>query len=322
MQELYIYPIKSCGEIRLPDSAKVTPIGFEHDRILQVVAKAAAADGKDSSPLDPDFSYCTPREKRYEKLFHVQPILMDGSSTLELSSKHVDSSFILKLDEVLSRFGSLVTRPTYTTVLGGASVQLDDCGPNVAKWLEEATGISGCRLVGISKNFTRYVKVNPDQGDDIPTGLMPSVSLADEAPFLLTTRSSLADLNKRLGKGKKVDMRRFRPNIVIDGLQPWEEDSLKRIRIGAVEFHVWQRCGRCTMTTIDRDTLERGGEPLSTLSNFRERDNGQRNFGMHLIPARPCDLTEERISVGDEIEVLEYDEERRAEWMRLFGESS
>lgn len=321
VQELYIYPIKSCAEIRIPNSAKVTPIGFEHDRILQVIAKGAT---EKDSPYQPDFSYCTPREKRYEKLFHVKPTLIDGGSTLELSSKHVDDSITLKLEEKLSRFGSLVTQPTFTTILGGPYTQLEDCGPNVAKWLQEATGIPECRLVGIHDNFTRYVKVNPNQGEDIPTGLMPSVSLADEAPFLLTTRSSLADLNKRLlGKGEqRVDMRRFRPNIVIDGLKPWEEDSLKRIRIGPVEFHVWQRCGRCTMTTIDRDSLERCGEPLSTLSSFRERENGQRNFGMHLIPTRPWDLTEERISVGDEVEILEYDEERRAEWMRLFGKSS
>ena len=76
------------------------------------------------------------------------------------------------------------------------------------------------------------------------------------------------------------------------------------------------------MTTIDRDSLERCEEPLSTLSNFRERDKGQRNFGMHLIPARPWELKEERIFVGDEVEILEYDEERRAEWMRLFDKSS
>mmetsp|Transcript_12412 Transcript_12412/g.24813 ORF Transcript_12412/g.24813 Transcript_12412/m.24813 type:complete len:394 (+) Transcript_12412:20-1201(+) len=333
VQELYIYPIKSCGEIRLSSSAKVTPIGFEHDRILQVVSKV---DQK-NSPSEPDWSFCTPREKRYEKLFHVKPTLMDGSNNntnLKLSSKYVKEEFTLKLEEVLSRFGSMVTRPTFSTTMGGASpVLLEDCGIKIAKWLEEATGITGCRLVGIGKNFYRFVKVNDDQGDDIPMihegyssygcGVpRPSVSLADEAPFLLTTRSSLADLNKRLGKGKQVDMRRFRPNIVIDGLQPWEEDSLKRIRIGAVEFHIWQRCGRCTMTTIDRDSLERCGEPLSTLSNFRERDNGQRNFGMHLIPARPWELKEERIFVGDEVEILEYDEERRVEWMRLFGKSS
>ena len=89
-------------------------------------------------------------------------------------------------------------------------------------------------------------------------------------------------MNKRLKYAGKdqIDMRRFRQNIVLEGLKPWEEDSLKRIKINSTEFHVWQRCGRCIMTTIDRDTLKRCGEPLNTLSTFRERDNGMRNFGM------------------------------------------
>ena len=79
------------------------------------------------------------------------------------------------------------------------------------------------------------------------------------------------------------------------------------------------------MTTIDRDTLQRSAEPLTTLGSFRERKNGQRNFGMHLIPAG-LDGIEGKvdvgiISVGDTVEILEYDEERRAEWVRLFGSS-
>ena len=76
------------------------------------------------------------------------------------------------------------------------------------------------------------------------------------------------------------------------------------------------------MTTIDRDTLKRCGEPLTTLSTFRERDNGMRNFGMHLIPVLDNGDNENNmgnISVGDSIEILQYDEDRRAEWIRLFG---
>ena len=130
-------------------------------------------------------------------------------------------------------------------------------------------------------------------------------------------------MNERLKSAGKdqIDMRRFRPNFVLEGLKPWEEDSLKRIKINSTEFHVWQRCGRCTMTTIDRDTLKRCGEPLNTLSTFRERNNGQRNFGMHLIPILNdvVDNNMGHISVGDSIEILEYDEGRRAEWTRLFG---
>ena len=208
--------------------------------------------------------------------------------------------------------------------MGDSEAALGDYSTNVADWLREATDICDSpHLVGIPReNFTRIMQVNPDQGEELPTSSPIPLSLADEAPFLLTTHESLSDLNERLKLAGKetVDMRRFRPNIVIGGLEPWEEDSLKRIKIGPIEFLVWQRCGRCTMTTIDRDTLKRSGEPLNTLSSFRERENGQRNFGMHMIPVLENGESEGMvISVGDQVEILEYDEERRSEWMRLFG---
>lgn len=47
------------------------------------------------------------------------------------------------------------------------------------------------------------------------------------------------------------------------------------------------------MITIDRETLKRGKEPLATLSEFRERSHGQRNFGMHLIAVPETLLLEE-----------------------------
>eukprot|EP00522_Entomoneis_paludosa_P013519 CAMPEP_0172461450 /NCGR_PEP_ID=MMETSP1065-20121228/40522_1 /TAXON_ID=265537 /ORGANISM="Amphiprora paludosa, Strain CCMP125" /LENGTH=71 /DNA_ID=CAMNT_0013216773 /DNA_START=119 /DNA_END=331 /DNA_ORIENTATION=- len=71
------------------------------------------------------------------------------------------------------------------------------------------------------------------------------------------------------------------------------------------------------MTTIDRDSLERKGcqgEPLTTLSTFRERSGGMRNFGMHLIPEMSDDVAVAAVSCHDEVEVLEYDDERLREW--------
>mmetsp|Transcript_4241 Transcript_4241/g.10798 ORF Transcript_4241/g.10798 Transcript_4241/m.10798 type:complete len:334 (-) Transcript_4241:178-1179(-) len=310
VKELNIYPIKSCAEIRVK-SATVTPRGFENDRVLQVV-----------SNVDGTWNLCTPRDRAFEKLFHIQPTFVDGGDSLQLSSPHASKV------TVGLRGGGASKKITAST-MGRSEHPLEDYGDDVADWLEGATGIdNNPRLVGIGENnngYQRCVEINPDQGEQLPalddSSPIP-VSLADEAPFLLTTQESLADLNRRLeSRGKDaVDMRRFRPNIVIGGLRPWEEDSLKRIKIGSVEFAVWQRCGRCTMTTIDRDTLKRCGEPLSTLSAFRERDNGQRNFGVHLIPV--CgggDDEEKEVSLGNEIKILEYDEVRREEWRRLFG---
>ena len=97
VRELYVYPIKSCAEIQV-NSAKVTPIGFEHDRIMQVVSRVEMKE----SPTEPDLGVCTPREMKNEKLFHVQPtLIIDESSNttaLELSSKYVEKSFRLKLN--------------------------------------------------------------------------------------------------------------------------------------------------------------------------------------------------------------------------------
>src|SRR5690606_41787263 len=51
---------------------------------------------------------------------------------------------------------------------------------------------------------------------------------ADSFPFLITSQASLDDLNLRLAaKGEQaVIMNRFRPNIVVQGLEAYEEDYI------------------------------------------------------------------------------------------------
>jgi len=107
------------------------------------------------------------------------------------------------------------------------------------------------------------------------------VSLADGYPLLLTSRASLADLNRRLAQ--PVGMARFRPNLVIDGAQPFAEDNWQRLRIGEVILRVAKPCARCKVITIDQHTGVAGKEPLHTLSTYRQRDN-KVYFGVNLIP--------------------------------------
>lgn len=302
---IHVYPIKSCASMTLLE-ATVTDIGFSYDRFAQA--------------SDSQGNFLTPRDKTNAKLFHVKPSIVRDGSTTHLDLTCSGSSFrIDNLEEAIRT----ATQKNVKAMIG-PKVKLNDLGDDVASWLSKATGIKDCRLTAIGKDYHRVVETNPDQGEVVPfvegTKNYPAVSLADEAPFLLTTASSLDDLNSRLkARGKsKVDVQRFRPNIVVEGTKPWEEDTWKRIRIGGVELQVWQRCGRCTMTTIDRETLERGPEPLATLSTFREREKGQRNFGMHMIPVAST-INNNTIGVGQTIEVLEYDEERLEEWKRLFS---
>jgi uncharacterized protein len=299
--QLNIYPVKSCAEQSVPE-ATVTPKGFQGDRIAMVV--------------DQDGKCCTSRDKDQAKLFHVHPEIDPQAETMTLTTA---AAVFYPLEVDLTKSAPTTQKIVHNEAPG--ELQLVDYGNVAASWLETATGITGCRLTGIGDEYKRKVLVNESQGTPLPLSDAP-VSLADEAPFLLCNEASLEDLNRRLrARGEKeIDMRRFRPNLVISssaGLAAWEEDTWSKIKIGSVEFFVWQRCGRCIMTTIDRDSLKRSGEPLATLNTFRESDKGQRNFGMHLIPD-PQSLQGEDgeavIRVGDKIEVLEYNEERLKEW--------
>ena len=309
---LYIYPVKSCAETRA-SSARVTARGFEGDRMLQCTSQNFV---------------CTPRDSDKCRLFHVQPRLKDGGSlTLDapgLETLRVDlrtAPTTLRSCGINSETDQRVFSVQHADRAQYAEKhQLADYGDAVAQWLERATGIRGVRLTGTPPGFARKMVLNPAQQEPFPTATAAPVNLSDEAPYLLASVESLADLNRRLrARGKaEVDMRRFRPNLVISGLRPWEEDSIKQVRIGGVLFWAWQRCGRCRMTTIDRETLEYGPEPLATLSTFRERANGQRNMGMHLIPVEGTPEGA-HIAVGGSVEIVEYDEARREEWLQQFG---
>ncbi len=131
------------------------------------------------------------------------------------------------------------------------------------------------------------------------------VGFADSAPLLLVNEASAADLNARLARrgARPVPVYRFRPNLVVAGQVPYEEDRWSRLRIGRAVFRVIKRCSRCPVTTIDPARCELAIEPLATLGDYR-KSNGKVYFGIKLLredsAAGPASLT-----VGDAVEVLE-----------------
>jgi len=162
--------------------------------------------------------------------------------------------------------------------------------PAADAWLSERLG-QPCRLVCQPDDGVRPVDPDYAQSGD-------QVDFADGFPFLLISQASLDDLNQRLDS--PVDMRRFRPNLVVDGCEPYEEDRWRRIRIGEMSFRVVKPCSRCPIPTIDPDTGERGAEPLRTLMGYRRRDN-KVYFGQNLIHDGSGEL-----ATGMAVEVLEW----------------
>ena len=88
-------------------------------------------------------------------------------------------------------------------------------GAEADAWFSDYLGFS-CRLVQMSDELVRGV--NPDYGQ-----AGDEVSFADGFPLLLISEASLKDLNSRLQT--PVSMRRFRPNLVVDGERAYQEDQ-------------------------------------------------------------------------------------------------
>ncbi|GGC78076.1 MOSC domain-containing protein [Marinobacter halophilus] len=121
------------------------------------------------------------------------------------------------------------------------------------------------------------------------------VGFADGFPFLFANQASLDELNSRLKH--PVNMRHFRPNIVISGAEPWSEDHWQYLTIGQARFKAVKPCSRCVITTMDPDTgtKDPGTEPLRTLSTYRKTQDGV-IFGQNAVHQDG-----DHLSVGDAV---------------------
>ena len=74
--------------------------------------------------------------------------------------------------------------------------------------------------------------------------------------------------------GRNLSIHRWRGNIWIDGLAPWEEfgwiDS--RVRIGGATLLVRERTERCLATAANPDTGRRDADTLAALEHWGSRD--------------------------------------------------
>lgn len=262
---IHTYPIKGCHRLD-QERAAVQPWGLFGDRRWLIV--------------DPDDGKAI-TQRDTTRLTQIRPALVDGGLVLR-----TDGLGDLIVDEPTGDDLMEVTVWQFTGPAAVVSTTADD-------WLTEALSRK-VRLVFLDDPTRRPVEPGYARPDD-------RVSFADGYPVLLANTASLADLNDRIAESGSLEgplpMTRFRPNIVISGAPAWIEDGWTggRIRIGAVEFRVPKRCGRCVVTTTDQETGDRGREPLRTLAQFRNVDQSLL-FAANLIPDGPG-----HIAVGDPV---------------------
>ena len=112
--------------------------------------------------------------------------------------------------------------------------------------------------------------------------------------------ASVADVGRHAG-AERLDPRRFRMLIEVDGVEPYEEDTWqgRRVRFGQAVVRIGDRMNRCVMTTLDPDTGEQNAPVLDALAEHRK-------VGTELLLGVYGDVDQPgTIAVGDDVVVLD-----------------
>ncbi|WP_128544487.1 MOSC domain-containing protein [Larkinella soli] len=269
LKEIRIYPIKSLGGIVLPE-AVVEPKGFRYDRRWMLVSP---------DPAGGPARFLTQRAHTVMALVEQQ--LTD--TTLRVFHRRWPDDV---LEVPLSGSGG----ERLDVTVWDDTVTAEAVGAEADAWFSRLLGFPA-RLVHMPDDARRPV----DQKYARPGDL---VSFADGYPFLAIGTGSMDELNRRLDQ--PLEMTRFRPNLIMEGTRPHEEDTWYHFRIGGLDFYGVKPCARCVLTTVDPQTGQKGKEPLRTLGTYRQLNN-KIYFGQNVLPASAGTLR-----VGSPVQVLEY----------------
>lgn len=240
---LYVYPLKSAAGIARRE-VRVDEVGLELDRRWMVVDERGRFLTQRSHPR----MALLRTALQGDRLRVTAP----GTSTLDLP-----------LAEPVA--GAVERIPVWDKDRDAVS-----CGPEAAAWMSAFLGV-GCRVVR---------SVSPAGVPRLGPRHTVRAGFADAFPALLLSAGSLADLNSRLFA--LLPMNRFRPNLVVEGIGPYDEDGWHRARVGGIGVVARKPCLRCAITTTDQETGERGVEPLRTLAGYRRTPDGEVAFGVNV----------------------------------------
>ena len=256
---LFVYPVKSCAGIEVQE-ALLTETGLDLDRAWMVV--------------DAQGQFLTQRSLPRMALIRPQ----------------------LKLDELVLRAPGMlalhvaldVVEAPATVTVWDDTVPAWDIGAVAAQWFSDFLG-QPCRLVRFDPDHRRWSS-KQWAGD-----VQAHTQFADGFSLLVTSEGSMDGLNERLaaaGHGA-VGVERFRPNLVLGGVDAHDEDRIEDLRIdtgaqSVVHLRHVKPCARCPIPNIDPATAESSPAVGDALSAYRsdKRLQGAITFGMNAVVVR------------------------------------
>ncbi|MBT6771149.1 MAG: MOSC domain-containing protein [Thiotrichales bacterium] len=270
--DLYIYPVKSLKGIALKE-AHTGIRGFRYDREWMIT--------------DSHYHFISQRE-------------IESMATLEASINKDSLILHSNTNQLSVPLDSEKLNQVRATVWDDICDAYDE-GDEASNWLTNELGEykgSSLRLVRFSAKGERSV---PEQ---YLNGVKAQSAFSDQFPYLITSWESLSKLNQGLNekKSKEVSMNRFRPNIVVQGVDDLEKMTASDLSCDEAQYSFGLRkpCKRCKIVTINQDTGEimEPKEPLATLVKLKFSDAIKGAFFGQNAILLSDDCT---IRVGDEL---------------------
>lgn len=341
VKSLWIFPVKSCKGIEL-QRGTVINTGLKYDRQfafaqLHSPFPVSASDPK-SKKADHQWKFITQREFRLLSQIKTEIWIPDPkkpSYSADMHDVKTGGAIILTfpyqedgwrgmLANFLARIQGAVPEKSFKIPINPTPEQIkrDFSTDEFSIWHDNVKALNMGILVppelkyflGVKNPLTLFRRTEERQvfrnaPPKAQLGWQPVAAFSDQYPITLLGISSMQKLSQTQPVGSpNLSIKRFRMNVNVSGSSPYAEDSWKRIRIGSSEYHVTNRCVRCTIPNIDPKTgLKHQKEPFATLRAQREIDQGAIGkgcLGMNMVSVRP----EGEIRVGDVVEVLETGE--------------
>ena len=266
IESLHIYPIKSCGGASLTEGLLIET-GLELDRAWMVVDSSGEFISQREYPR---MALISPTVKQYEVVLRAP-----GMLTLHVPAESAEGAVKVRVwDDECAAF---------------------DMGAVAAQWFSDFLGVKGLRLVRFDPAHKRPSSMQWTGGVEALNGF------SDGFPLLVASLASLDDVNAKLiaAGHAPVGMNRFRPNVVLSGLDAFGEDYLDTLTFGGdVELRLVKPCPRCPIPNVNPDTGDTSPEVGDLLASYRvnARVNGAATFGMNAIIVRGVDAA---LRVGD-----------------------
>lgn len=271
ISRLLLYPVKGCRGVALR-SARLASTGLEFDGI----------GDREWVIVDDHGEFLSQRE--LPRMALVETSL--AGSCLRLSAPGM-----LKLEVPFASEGDVVRIRVWDDEIDAVTQ-----GDLADRWFTDFLG-RRVRLMRFDPLARRISKRRYTGATEAP------YKFADAFALLVTSEASLADLNARLqAKGlAPAGIERFRPNIVLDGVEAFDEDYARTVRVGDAAIELVRPCVRCTVPSVDPALGEQGDEPGDTLAAYRNNaEAGGITFGVNGIVKQGVGAT---LSVGDPVEI-------------------